>query len=557
MKKEMIGWQSIVIYLTGIIGVVCFLWYASNIDVDDIHFDNEEIYVLSEDWKVITPKGEQIVTLPTNIQAKAGEKIVFSLILEEQPMMCNTILFHSGHQYIKVYLDDTLIMEYGYNQKTPVKMSPGSPWHIVRLPDNWEGKELAIETIAYYDASAGYMEEVYLGTKSALVFKVYNEGKLSLFLIIPVLLTGIVMFVMSFFFHEKIAVRKLKYLGITAIVSSVWIFLESRVTQLVTGKLLLCMNLVFILFALIPVLFIYYLMSFKIFNKSKYMRTLFVISVINYLAIQILRVFGIVDYLYTVPWVHVILIALIAGIIGIYINEKIKKRKLDEESKQILFAVLVLAVFALIDVSRFYMMWVQAEAITFSKVGLFCFVLILGYSAVKQEAKENMNRIEQHMLQKLAYTDMLTGISNRTAFEECMEKYRKNLKNIKPILMITDMNGLKHINDTYGHVIGDNAIIIMAQALMKFFGKRAECFRIGGDEFCVITNEIEEDEFTLLVNQYKEYMQEQKIVSDCYISIACGIFKCMEEGIDSGFVAADKKMYECKASIKREIKSTS
>ena len=52
--------------------------------------------------------------------------------------------------------------------------------------------------------------------------------------------------------------------------------------------------------------------------------------------------------------------------------------------------------------------------------------------------------------------------------------------------MIVDLNGLKEINDTYGHKAGDVAIIRIAQLLDRHFGQPLHTYRIGGDEFCVL-----------------------------------------------------------------------
>lgn len=551
MMKRHINWQSIAILLTVLLGICMFVWYAATTQTEDLRFDNEKVYPVGGEWKAEISGEERTVTLPVNVKADAGEKVVFRRVLEEQPTICNTILFHSSHQYVKVYLDDQLLLDYGTNQKTPVKMSPGSPWQCVRLPDDWAGRELIIETIAVYDNSAGYMEQVYTGSKNSLVFKVMKDAALSVILTIPVLLIGICMVITSFFFHEVQAVRRMRTIGAFALVTSIWILLESRITQMFTGRTLVCMNLIFILFGLIPVFFLYYLLTYEIFRKSRYMRVVFLISAVNYAAIQILRFLGLVDYMDSVSWVHAVLALVLAGILGIYIRERIHKRQLEEECKSLFGAALVLAGFGAVDVLRFYMMWLQSDAVMFTKIGLFCFALILGYAAVRQEARNNTQRIEQKMLEKLAYTDMLTGLKNRTAFEKKMEEYRKG-KESQPILMITDMNDLKHINDTYGHSMGDAAIIRVARTLEKYFKKTGDCFRIGGDEFCVIADGMAEEEFVTLVDTYMEEIGLQFVASECVLSTASGYVKCGSDGIDKAFTEADKRMYQCKAAIKNK-----
>ena len=67
---------------------------------------------------------------------------------------------------------------------------------------------------------------------------------------------------------------------------------------------------------------------------------------------------------------------------------------------------------------------------------------------------------------KLAYTDSMTEVQNRNAYEEHLKKLRKPNANISRItVIVVDVNGLKEINDSYGHFSGDDAIKTVAKAL--------------------------------------------------------------------------------------------
>ena len=68
---------------------------------------------------------------------------------------------------------------------------------------------------------------------------------------------------------------------------------------------------------------------------------------------------------------------------------------------------------------------------------------------------------------ELAYTDSMTEVQNRNAYEERLKKLRKPNANISCItVVVVDVNGLKEINDSYGHFCGDDAIKTVAKALM-------------------------------------------------------------------------------------------
>lgn len=98
----------------------------------------------------------------------------------------------------------------------------------------------------------------------------------------------------------------------------------------------------------------------------------------------------------------------------------------------------------------------------------------------------------QEYLERLAYTDELTGLANRRAIEvgldEAMELHRLTDTDLPVALIICDVNGLKQVNDTSGHDSGDAVLEQLAGHLSSVAGKvnGALAARIGGDEFCVL-----------------------------------------------------------------------
>ena len=102
--------------------------------------------------------------------------------------------------------------------------------------------------------------------------------------------------------------------------------------------------------------------------------------------------------------------------------------------------------------------------------------------------------------------DYLTGVLNRRGLDIRMdEKIRasqQSKRNFAAIMM--DIDNFKHINDTYGHDEGDRAIKYMADILSALFGREASIGRFGGDEFCVITDNVSQIELDELILQARE-----------------------------------------------------
>ena len=118
------------------------------------------------------------------------------------------------------------------------------------------------------------------------------------------------------------------------------------------------------------------------------------------------------------------------------------------------------------------------------------------------------HRNNHQRLQKLAYCDQLTGLGNRSAWV----RYVAQLDRQKPVgLIFGDLNGLKQMNDTFGHEGGDLMLCQAAQVMQKFVGERGEVFRMGGDEFLIIYDDIGQQEFQQTAEQLKESLREQNI----------------------------------------------
>lgn len=94
-------------------------------------------------------------------------------------------------------------------------------------------------------------------------------------------------------------------------------------------------------------------------------------------------------------------------------------------------------------------------------------------------------------LSRLAYTDPLTGLANRRAADEWLEQRLSAPEPFPPVsVVLCDINGLKRINDTFGHTAGDELVRMVAGHLSAATGRlpNALAARIGGDEFVLMTD---------------------------------------------------------------------
>lgn len=156
---------------------------------------------------------------------------------------------------------------------------------------------------------------------------------------------------------------------------------------------------------------------------------------------------------------------------------------------------------------------------------------------------------EKYEKEKLLYisnTDALTGCLNRHAYETDINKL--DLKK-EWIYISLDLNSLKHINDTYGHDVGDEMICAAAACMTASFGEFGRVYRIGGDEFVVIVTQ-KPDELDAMTKHFDSSVAEWKgkIVDSMTISYGC--VRSLEEDwelVHDIAKEADRRMYASKA----------
>jgi diguanylate cyclase (GGDEF)-like protein len=166
-------------------------------------------------------------------------------------------------------------------------------------------------------------------------------------------------------------------------------------------------------------------------------------------------------------------------------------------------------------------------------------------AAVADQIAVALDRARQHT--KEARTDYLTGLANRPEFERSMDRAVASAQRHKRrlALMMIDLDGLKEINDTYGHHVGDEAIRVLAQELQRAVRATDTCGRLGGDEFGVAMPEADERDardIATRVRESLEHLSVEKLPVPVEFSIGITAWRA---GMDwqAMYESADKNLY--------------
>lgn len=174
--------------------------------------------------------------------------------------------------------------------------------------------------------------------------------------------------------------------------------------------------------------------------------------------------------------------------------------------------------------------------------------------------QQTVNHLQKYIdyINGLAYRDGLTGVKNKTAYQDAVARLEEDTRLGRPefAVAVFDINDLKTVNDTHGHDFGDMLIIDACKIICKVF-KHSPVYRIGGDEFVAILEGTDYGRYTELLGRLQTEIEEfnQYARPDGTISIARGI-ALYEEHTDltygDVFKRADDAMYQNKATMKRQ-----
>jgi len=139
-------------------------------------------------------------------------------------------------------------------------------------------------------------------------------------------------------------------------------------------------------------------------------------------------------------------------------------------------------------------------------------------------------------------TDSLTGLINRMGYDS----YTQQIKD-SSIVLFFDLDDFKRINDTFGHAYGDRCLIIISRLILKRFRGVGKCFRIGGDEFCVIMN----GDYTEAAKQMHLFAMDMDAVRKKeknlpYVSIGYSQYDPINGVVTDSVKEADEMMYKFK-----------
>jgi len=167
--------------------------------------------------------------------------------------------------------------------------------------------------------------------------------------------------------------------------------------------------------------------------------------------------------------------------------------------------------------------------------------------------------LTQMRIHELAYTDVLTGLSNRTNFYQHLEELINNSyrHNHRFALLYIDLDDFKSVNDNFGHGVGDSLLKTVAERLKNTCRDIDFVARLSGDEFCVLVEQVNDDyDAAYVAQRCLDSLQQPFELANRKLTRACsiGIAHYPDDGVDMATLikAADTSLYSAKERGKNQ-----
>ncbi|MBF0184325.1 MAG: sensor domain-containing diguanylate cyclase [Magnetococcales bacterium] len=185
--------------------------------------------------------------------------------------------------------------------------------------------------------------------------------------------------------------------------------------------------------------------------------------------------------------------------------------------------------------------------------------------ALHHRLREEQLRKAEAKIRHLAYHDVLTGLRNRQSFDDIIDSvYQKLQKHTRrgndawqnsAFLAILDIDHFKRVNDTYGHLIGDEVLVTFARLMEKTFREQDFVFRFGGEEFVVLLVNLTEEQAFAALERFRQTVESHAFPQVNRVTVSQGAIEIKVNEMPGTLMEkADKALYFAKQNGRNQVR---
>lgn len=557
-QKYEIGYTFMLIFFAII--VILPIWHYEGPNLTDDFFHEATDY--EKGWHTANGNSVSLDKLNKVKGTTAGEEYSIYNTIPATIKEGDAICFRSKNVFYQVYIDGQLQYDPYIPESTIYTNSYGTKWNYIQIPAKDAGKQIEIRmTYVYADARA-CMDHICISQPGRAILTTFGSKLVSFITCVLLLFVGLLLIIADIPINMRAQKNhELRYLGLFAVSIAIWCTSETNLIQFYLGdnrvmQVISCSALM-----LIPIPTILYLDTAFGFRHKFLVPMLSMLSITQFIVCWGLHFSGIADIHQTLPVTHAVLA--LSAVILLYTiirNSIVSSKKQSRNIYRILrtIGLSAISVATVTDIIRYYY-GNGTDSAMFVRIGLLLFIICFGSSSLEKTINAVKLGVQSEFVAQLAYRDGLTGIGNRTSFEEHLVDLEKIKDELPAVgIVMFDVNDLKYVNDHMGHHYGDDMLVKSADLIRTSFEtSSSDCFRIGGDEFAVLLSgdtvqkDYEESilRFTDKIKQFNELPDKKFRISIAY-GIAIYDKTCIGTKLMDIYQQADKKMYDNKKQMK-------
>ncbi len=503
-------------------------------------YGNLEYVNLKTNESGVVEQGESVKNVGKN------DTVRFTLEIAEPIRKYESITFRTDFLLVKVYSGDRVIYSYGDEEAFPSYLhSVGTRWHSIFLESGFSGK-IYVDLKADSTGHDILLGPVYKTTSGAFFYNMIEQEAGYFVISFIVLFVGIIVCAISIIlFFQRLTAAKFVALGLLTMWGGLWLISDNAIVAAFAASpsAVYIFNNMFHFSIVIP--FILYIRLAYNPRGKEALKILFYVDVLFFSVATLLQLLGVCDYselsfINSIITHTNVLVAFSTLVYDYYKNR--------ERSVMFFFASIIAFLGFLVPNV------ITRDADMRFEPSFLVFITIITIDALFKFKDLLLMKNNQEHLVKLAYKDSLTGIRNRTAYNELVNFHYNKLDEINNFgVIVCDLNNLKTLNDVYGHNIGDLAILAASREICVTFSM-FDVFRVGGDEFIVITKNYPKEFVEDLVQEINKLtIPLETPLGEKLISISAGVSfydKAKDENVDDIIHRADKDMYRNKRTNK-------
>lgn len=524
------------------------------------------IFVRSNDYVSYNRKEDVLAELWNERmeETEAEGVYYYKTRLPDEELAGRVVAYHTTHMELRVRIGGEEVYALTIPDGATVRTT-GYHWNFITLTDADRGKDIEFALMpTYADGFPG--GGFYYGSRMAVERMIVYERLARCLVALTIILAGCILKAYDWLIVRKEAKdvdRSLQHFSSFAIMLGTWSLCESQIFDLYIPAKIALVYLDHLMLMCMPILFL-------LFIRHMYQnRNLLLWKICCYvnLGVVVIRVLlqlvGVRDLRESLWMTHVCLGLFIVAVIAMSVHEVVVC-KISNELKINIVCVMVIMAATICELAIFR---IGHRSAPYGSIGFLVYIVVMGTVSLRKNRAMMERAKESEIYRRLAFIDELTGVYNRTAFNRDKESrmiqdQKTHQAKIPPtVLYMFDLNDLKKCNDTYGHEYGDQYITMISGVLKQIFGLDGNCYRLGGDEFCVMMPFKNENDIKSKLLQFKNALKEKNrmgFVVPVSVAVGYGIYDSVkDQTLDDTMRRADEIMYQEKQRMKGDDRSQS